>query len=698
MAEFERRLPGWNAQGIEPPLSKIDEGWKKNERPPAEYMNFLHYTTYEAIKELQENAVHKKDYFNVMTFGAKGDGVADDRPFIQEAIDYVASLPNGGTIILPDDKVFLLKSCTDDGVSKKVLVLKSKVSIAGSGVLKISDNFGDYHSLLNNSEDLYNVTLKDFTIDDNTTGNPMTNIPNETSKNYRAAIYIWHRHKECKDINIDNITFKDCCGVWQITSGKIIGGNVKNCRIYYTKISPSISYDRTSIYFGALGGVISNNILKGSAFANTAIELHGNKIICSGNIVDGYNSGIFIVNDKEIIGNGDFEGVIVDGNTFQDVKVGIMPWFSDDVQVKNLKITNNLINLSPTRKGMSLKLGGNGISFWPIWGIKLLANIEITNNLIYTNFEGDIGQDDPTEKFYGLLVPMYRNGHLYEIDNMIIRGNTIVNPISGGIRLELGGSANGSIVKGLIIESNTIKNPGQIKKADGLQLVGIPKYFASKVINNTFIDDRQTALLSKAINYYNGGLTTDDATDQLQISDNTINVLDKNSKSIFEDYINLEGPCYIKMQVDGCSKNSLLQLKAKVGSIIEDVKYGRVYKQVDAPNGIRWISESYGMSEPKEGFWRANDIVKSTKPPTVGNSLGWICYQSGIACSISWSPLTNYTLGQQVNKGGLVFECILEGTSGTNGPSGTGSGIVDGTVTWRFLDWSALFKPYGIYN
>lgn len=59
MAEFEKRLPMWNAPGIEPPLDKTDEGWKKSERPPAEYMNFLHNTTFEALKELQESAVHK---------------------------------------------------------------------------------------------------------------------------------------------------------------------------------------------------------------------------------------------------------------------------------------------------------------------------------------------------------------------------------------------------------------------------------------------------------------------------------------------------------------------------------------------------------------------------------------------------------------------------------------------------------------
>lgn len=113
MAEFEKRLPMWNAPGIEPPLSKTDEGWKKSERPPAEYMNFLQYTTFEALKELQENAGHKVEIekvsnqveilqsvaINVMGKGASLDGVTDDTHALIAAHD---ALPDtGGKIQVP---------------------------------------------------------------------------------------------------------------------------------------------------------------------------------------------------------------------------------------------------------------------------------------------------------------------------------------------------------------------------------------------------------------------------------------------------------------------------------------------------------------------------------------------------------------------------------------------------------------------
>lgn len=55
---FEKPLPEWNAQGIEPPQSKKDAGWKEGDKPPAEWHNWFQHLTYEALKELQEKAAH----------------------------------------------------------------------------------------------------------------------------------------------------------------------------------------------------------------------------------------------------------------------------------------------------------------------------------------------------------------------------------------------------------------------------------------------------------------------------------------------------------------------------------------------------------------------------------------------------------------------------------------------------------------
>lgn len=52
----------------------------------------------------------------------------------------------------------------------------------------------------------------------------------------------------------------------------------------------------------------------------------------------------------------------------------------------------------------------------------------------------------------------------------------------------------------------------------------------------------------------------------------------------------------------------------------------------------------------------------------------------------AWTPSTVYVAGDRVTNGGNVYQCTIGGTSDVSGgPSGTGSAIVDNTVTWRWL-------------
>jgi hypothetical protein len=53
----------------------------------------------------------------------------------------------------------------------------------------------------------------------------------------------------------------------------------------------------------------------------------------------------------------------------------------------------------------------------------------------------------------------------------------------------------------------------------------------------------------------------------------------------------------------------------------------------------------------------------------------------------AWGALTPYVAGNRVtNDSGKVYECTAGGTSaGAGGPTGTGSAIVDGTVTWKYI-------------
>jgi hypothetical protein len=49
-----------------------------------------------------------------------------------------------------------------------------------------------------------------------------------------------------------------------------------------------------------------------------------------------------------------------------------------------------------------------------------------------------------------------------------------------------------------------------------------------------------------------------------------------------------------------------------------------------------------------------------------------------------WQSLTPYAVGARIVSGTRVYVCVTEGTSGNTAPTGTGSGISDGTVVWNY--------------
>jgi uncharacterized phage protein gp47/JayE len=57
-----------------------------------------------------------------------------------------------------------------------------------------------------------------------------------------------------------------------------------------------------------------------------------------------------------------------------------------------------------------------------------------------------------------------------------------------------------------------------------------------------------------------------------------------------------------------------------------------------------------------------------------------------IAAATAWAGTTAYTVGQRRANGGEIYEVTIAGTSaGAGGPTGQGSAIVDGGVTWEWV-------------
>ncbi|WP_439022596.1 chitobiase/beta-hexosaminidase C-terminal domain-containing protein [Bacillus thuringiensis] len=121
MAEFKKSLPIWNATGVEPPLSKAERGWKVDERPPADYMNYLQNRTYEAIKELQENAVHKE------TIGSIQTDINTAKQDIEENTNQIKiiqeQITTGGSGVLSFNTLSELQNAFPNGSDKPVWII-----------------------------------------------------------------------------------------------------------------------------------------------------------------------------------------------------------------------------------------------------------------------------------------------------------------------------------------------------------------------------------------------------------------------------------------------------------------------------------------------------------------------------------------------------------------------------------------------
>jgi hypothetical protein len=74
---FTKQLPEWNALGTEPPQSKKDAGWLPNDKPPADWWNWFQHLTFEALQELQQNALEAEDIYSKTDIDNKDTAVKD---------------------------------------------------------------------------------------------------------------------------------------------------------------------------------------------------------------------------------------------------------------------------------------------------------------------------------------------------------------------------------------------------------------------------------------------------------------------------------------------------------------------------------------------------------------------------------------------------------------------------------------------
>lgn len=111
------------------------------------------------------------------------------------------------------------------------------------------------------------------------------------------------------------------------------------------------------------------------------------------------------------------------------------------------------------------------------------------------------------------------------------------------------------------------------------------------------------------------------------------------------------------------------------------------------PDAAIWQANADPDGVGNVGYYTLGEMASNFNAASA-QPMGWVCTNPGWLAP-AWAISTAYTIrGLLVLNGGNVYELTTAGTSaGAGGPTGTGSGIADGTCVWKYLATKAAFVP-----
>ena len=399
---------------------------------------------------------------SVKDYGAKGNGLTDDRIAIQAAIEAV-NKTGGGTVNFPEG--IYVVTAPNKGEWEPQIRLSNNLKFQGVGmnksVIKIADNQGAYDVIFS-GDAITGFSMMDIGIDANGATNPLFSEKDAVTTPYMHTLIFLPK---AKDIAIERCRFTNLSGVWAVYGlGRAENFMIDDCIFDNIGGYTKNDWDHSCIRIDGYGPiVVSNNTLtsrlgSGSSGCRTAIELHGSNILFNNNKISGFRYGINVCSGGDDKTTEPSVHQYYKNNTFTNVGSGFCIWGIGNKKFDDLVFENNVITIDVTgwSKIWPDFSGIEIITYSDMTPPELFENLVITDNHItYRDANGgtprsfgmkfDMGVFNPTDKTWTLNP----NG---KMKNVKILRNTISGAYWPGIYFSC-------IAENVEIADNTIIDP-----------------------------------------------------------------------------------------------------------------------------------------------------------------------------------------------------------------------------------------------
>lgn len=461
---------------------------------------------------------------SVKDFGAKGDGVTDDRAAIQAAIDSVTA----GVVHLPPAASGYL--ITPNPETGSFLTLKSTVQLIGIGnpVIRVAASSAPYDYVISASS-CDDCAIRDLTIDSNIGLNP---VNNESELMAHPRIEIAFRGGQ--RITVEHVTIKNSSSLNSIVSWVVSDITISHCVFAGNGDDPNhTAHDHSALYIDADGALIDKNIFtavrRGAPAAVTAIETHGSGISVFGNVITDYAIGMNVTG----VALSDSVATVVSGNTIRGAMRGIQIWsdtykgHSSGYGVNGLSITGNTIILNQTSyiSAPGAATTTAGIVIEPKSNLPV-ANFVISGNVVVFDLERSLRPTSTTSIGIGWWSTLGQSA-----ENLIIANNVIDNAPVAGIRLA-------AALRGCRVSGNIIRNAGSSLDTAIAADYKTPIFIAGapstdvEIVDNLIIDNLQPSRMGTALFL----ATSKGISSGLAVRNNSVSISSPN-KSSFKSYV-----------------------------------------------------------------------------------------------------------------------------------------------------------------